>query len=133
MMRRLDSNRCRSKKGSILLMVLVLIIVVSYVLTKFVERAQVEVQGEGYYVERARLRLQAWSMLEVAVAVLADVKAIDEAIYAPAQGWGDPIDYSKIEIPDGMNVTFEFIDESSKLSINELDEGSLFQIGRAHV
>lgn len=126
MRRRLDSNRCRSKKGSILLMVLVLIIVLSYVLTKFVERAQVEVQGEGYYVERTRLRLQAWSILEVVVAVLADVKAIDEAIYAPAQGWGDPIDYSKIEIPEGMNVTFEFIDESSKLSINELDEGSLF-------
>lgn len=107
-------------------MVLVLIIVVSYVLTKFVERAQVEVQGEGYYVERARLRLQAWSMLEVAVAVLADVKAIDNAIYAPAQGWGDPLDYSQVEVPQGMNVTFEFIDESSKLSINELDEGSLF-------
>ena len=32
-------------------MVLVLIIVVSYVLTKFVERANVEIQGEGYYVE----------------------------------------------------------------------------------
>ncbi len=107
-------------------MVLVLIIVVSYVLTKFVERAQVEVEGEGYYVERARLRLQAWSMLEVAVAVLADVKAIDEALYAPAQGWGDPLDYAQIEVPEGMNVTFEFIDESSKLGINELDEGSLF-------
>ncbi len=107
-------------------MVLVLIIVVSYVLTKFVERAQVEVQGEGYYVERTRLRLQAWSMLEVAVAVLADVKAIDNAIYAPAQGWGDPLDYSGVELPEGMNVTFEFIDESAKLSINELDEGSLF-------
>ena len=63
-----------------MLMVLVLIIVVSYVLTKFVERAQVEVQGEGYYVERARLSLQAWSMLEVAVAVLADVETIDEAL-----------------------------------------------------
>ena len=66
-----------AKRGSILLMVLVLIIVVSYVLTKFIERAHVEVQGEGYYVERTRLRLQAWSMLEVAVAVLADVKTID--------------------------------------------------------
>jgi len=107
-------------------MVLVLIIVVSYVLTKFVERAQVEIQGEGYYVERSRLRLQAWSMLEVAVAVLADVKAIDNAIYAPAQGWGDPLDYSGVAVPEGMNVSFEFIDESAKLSINELDEGSLF-------
>ncbi len=125
-MRERNTIRSRAQRGSILLMVLVLIIVVSYVLTKFVERAQVEIQGEGYYVERTRLRLQAWSMLEVAVAVLADVKAIDNAIYAPAQGWGDPLDYSNIEVPSGMNVAFEFIDESSKLSINELDEGSLF-------
>ena len=83
------------KRGSILLMVLVLIImVVAYVLTKFVERANVEIQGEGYYVERSRLRLHAWSYLEIAVAVLADVKAIDNAIYAPAQGWANPLEYA---------------------------------------
>ena len=116
----------RSRRGSILLMVLVLIIVVSYVLTQFVERAQVEVQSEGYYVERSRLRLEAWSMLEVAVAVLADVRTIDNALYSPAQGWGDPLDYAQIELPEGLNVTFEFIDESAKMGINELDEGSLF-------
>jgi type II secretory pathway component PulK len=115
-----------AKRGSILLMVLVLIIVVSYVLTKFIERAHVEVQGEGYYVERTRLRLQAWSMLEVAVAVLADVKTIDGSLYSPTQGWRDPLDYAQVELPEGMHVTFDFIDESAKLGINELDEGSLF-------
>lgn len=125
-MRLANSRALAAKRGSILLMVLVLIIVVSFVLTKFIERAQVEVQGEGYYVERSRLRLQAWSMLEVAVAVLADVKAIDNALYSPVQGWGDPLDYAQIELPEGMHVTFEFIDESAKLGINELDEGSLF-------
>jgi len=119
-------HSARGRRGSILLMVLVLIIVVSYVLTQFVERAQVEVQGEGYYVERSRLRLEAWSMLEVAVAVLADVKSVDNALYSPAQGWSDPLDYAQIELPEGLNVTYEFIDESAKMGINELDEGSLF-------
>ena len=114
------------KRGSILLMVLVLIIIVSYVLTKFVERANVAIQGEGYYVERSRLRLHAWSYLEIIVAVLADVKAIDNAIYAPSQGWANPLEYAQIEVPAGLNVTIEFIDESAKPSINELDEGSLF-------
>lgn len=124
---RIAPNRSfNSKRGSILLMVLVLVIVVSYVLTKFIERAHVEVQGEGYYVERTRLRLQAWSMLEVAVAVLADVKTIDGALFSPTQGWRDPLDYAQVELPEGMNVIFEFLDESAKLGINELDEGSLF-------
>lgn len=106
-------------------MVLVLILVMSFMLTRFVERTHAEIQGEGYYVERARLRLHAWSMMEVAVATLADVKAINGALHAPAQGWGDILDYTKVELPEGLNVQFEFIDESAKLNINNLDEGSL--------
>ena len=119
-------KKMTSRRGSILIMVLVLIVVVSYVLTKFVERAQIEVQSEGYYLERANLKLDAWGMMEVAVAVLADVKAIEGALYSEAQGWADPLDYSGVQPREGLNVSFEFIDETSKLSINELDEGSLF-------
>jgi len=115
-----------SRRGSILIMVLVLVVVVSYVLTKFVERAQIEVQSEGFYLERANLKLDAWSMMEVAVAVLADVKAIEGQLYSEAQGWADPLDYSGVVPREGLNVSFEFIDETSKLSINELDEGTLF-------
>jgi len=114
------------RRGSILLLVLTLIVVVAYTLTRFIERGAVEIQAEGYYVERARLRLRAWSMLETAVATLADVKAIDGALYAPAQGWGDPVAYAGIETPPGLNVRFNFIDESGKLGINQLDQGSLF-------
>lgn len=117
--------KCSSRRGSILIMVLVLIVVVSYVLTKFVERAQIEVQAEGFYLERANLKLDAWGMLEVAVAVLADVKAIDGALYSESQGWAEPLDYSGVQPREGLNVTFEFIDETSKLSINEMDEGAL--------
>lgn len=106
-------------------MVLVLILVVSFMLTRFVERTHAEIQGEGYYVERARLRLHAWSMMEVAVAALADVKAINGSLHSPAQGWGDILDYTKVEVPEGLTVSFEFIDESAKLNINSLDEGSL--------
>lgn len=106
-------------------MVLVLIVVVSYMLVRFIERAQVEVRGEGYYVQRADLRLQAWSMMEVAVAVLADVKAIENALYSPAQGWSDPIGYAEIAPPAGLEVRYEFIDESAKLNINAMDEDLL--------
>ncbi len=124
-MRTRNNRKLSDKRGSILLMVLVLILVMSFMLTRFVERTHAEIQGEGYYVERARLRLHAWSMMEVAVATLADVKAINGALHAPAQGWGDILDYTKVELPEGLNVQFEFIDESAKLNINNLDEGSL--------
>lgn len=108
------------------MLILMLISVVSYMLIRFIERAGVEVQTEGYYTQRDNLRRDAWSMMEVAVAVLADVKAIDNALYSPAQGWNDPLAYAEIEAPDGIEVTFRFIDESAKVGINQLDEGSLF-------
>src|SRR5690606_1699271 len=115
----------RRKRGSILLMVLVLIVVTSAALTLYIEKAEVEIKGEGYYVKRAQLRLEAWSMLEIAVAVLADVKQIDGALYAPSQGWGDPLDYARVSPRRSLKVSFEFVDESGKLDINRMDEESL--------
>ncbi|MDQ8187343.1 type II secretion system protein GspK [Pelagicoccus sp. SDUM812002] len=115
----------RDTRGSILLLVLVLIVVVSFALTMFIEKAQVEIKGEGYYVKRAELRKEAWSMMEIAVAVLADVKAIDTALYAPSQGWGNPLDYANIVLREGLEVRFEFVDESGKVNINTLDRDSL--------
>ena len=106
-------------------MVLVLIVVVSFVLTLFIERAEVELKSEGYYTQRAQLRLDAWSMLEVAVAVLADVKHIDGSLYAKAQGWGDPLEYAQIQPRPGLAVAFEFIDESGKMNLNEMGEDTL--------
>lgn len=114
-----------AKRGSILLMVLVLIVVVSFALTMFIEKAEVEIKGEGYYVKRSELRREAWSMLEVAVAVLADVKAIDGELYAPVQGWSDPLGYARIDVEEGLEVSFRFIDESGKVDINSLERDSL--------
>ena len=115
----------RSREGSILVMVLVLIMIVSFALTLFIEKAEVEIKAEGYYVKRSELRMDAWSMMEVAVSVLADVKHIDSALYAPSQGWGNPLDYARIQSREGLNVNFEFIDESGKMNINTLDRDSL--------
>ncbi len=113
------------RQGSILLLVLVLIVVVSFALTMFIEKAQVEIKGEGYYVKRSELRKEAWSMMEVAVAVLADVKAIDSALYSPSQGWGNPLEYAGVTPSEGLEVRFEFVDESGKVNINTLDRDSL--------
>ncbi len=113
------------RRGAILLMVLVLIVVVTFALTIFMERAEVDIKGEGYYVKRAQLRLDAWSMMEVAVAALADVKQIDGALYAPSQGWSDPLAYAGIQPREGLSVSYSFVDESGKLNINEMSEDSL--------
>ncbi|MDQ8202963.1 type II secretion system protein GspK [Pelagicoccus sp. SDUM812003] len=118
-------QRRSSRRGSVLLMTLVLIVVVSFALTMYIERAEVEIKSEGYYWKRAQLRKDAWSMMEVAVAALADVKAIDRSLYSPSQGWSDPLEYAGITPRPGLEVHFEFIDESGKLNLNGAESDTL--------
>jgi len=123
--RTLRNSSLEDRRASVLLLVLVLIAVVSFALTMFIERAEVEIKGEGYFVKRSELRKDAWSMMEVAVAALADVKAIEGSLHAPAQGWGDPLAYAQIETREGLQVNFEFVDESGKVDLNSMELDSL--------
>lgn len=118
----------RRRRGAILLAILVLVVVLSYVILQFIERGLADIAGEGYYVERNRLRLEAWSAMETTLAVLADVRAINGALHAPAQGWQDPIGYAGVEPTRGMRVTIRFTDESGRLPVNLLDYNGLYLI-----
>lgn len=103
-----------------------MIVVMGYVLTQFIEKGLSEIAGEGYYVERDRLRLKAYGALEITLAVIADFIAIEQSLQSPAQGWGDPISYSGVNLGDGVDVRITFTDESAKLPLNTMDEVSLY-------
>ena len=112
----------RLRRGSVLLFVLVLIVVTAAAILKFSERAMGEMAGEGYYVQRDRLRGEAYSALEASLAVLALYREIDGGLYAPAQGWGDPLTQAGYE-PETTDriVTVEFVDENAKLGLKTAD------------
>ncbi len=116
---------CR-KRGSVLLLVLVMIVVVSFAMIEFTERGLSEIAGEGYYVERSYLRTEAYSALETTLAVIADVVAIDGSLQAPLQGWNDPLAYAGVRLAEGTSATIRYTDESAKLPLNTLDEGTLY-------
>jgi hypothetical protein len=103
-----------------------MVVVMGYVLVQFTEKGLSEIAGEGYYVERDRLRIEAYSALEVTLAVLADFIAVDRSLQSPAQGWADPIGYAGIDFGNRLTVRIAFSDESARLPLNSLDEGSLF-------
>ena len=107
----------RRRGGSTLLFVLVLVVVTSAAVLKFGERALAEMAGEGYYVQRERLRGEAYSALEATLAVLAQFREIDGGLYAPAQGWGDPLALAGYAPQPGCTVTIEFDDENAKLPL----------------
>ncbi len=114
------------RKGSVLLLILVMIVVVSFALIEFTERGLSEIAGEGYYVERSYLRTEAYSALETTLAVLADVISIDGSLQAPLQGWNDPLAYAGVSLAEGTSATIRYTDESAKLPLNSLDEGTLY-------
>ena len=114
-------RRHRLHRGSVLLFVLVLIVVTAAAILKFSERAMGEMAGEGYYVQRDRLRGEAYSALEASLAVLAQYREIDGGLYAPAQGWGDPLAQAGYEPAAERTVTVEFADENAKLALKNAD------------
>lgn len=117
----LEAANRRFRRGSVLLFVLVLIVVVAAAILKFSERAMSEMAGEGYYVQRDRLRGEAYSALEASLAVLAQYREIDGGLYAPAQGWGDPLVQAGYEPAADRTVTVEFADENAKLALKSAD------------
>lgn len=109
------------RRGSVLLFVLVLVTVTAAAILTFSERALGEIAGEGYYVQRNRLRGEAYSALEATLAVLAQYREIDGGLHAPAQGWADPLGQAGYEPGEGREVSVAFEDENAKIPLRNAD------------
>ena len=107
----------RRLRGSVILLVLVTVLLVAFLLTKFVQRAGTELLTDARAADQTRLRRVAYSALEVTLAVLADFRAQDRGLFSPAQGWDQPLAYAGYTPPAGQNVTITVEDESGKLSL----------------
>jgi general secretion pathway protein K len=106
--------------------VLAIVMLLSFIITQFVDEAIEDLEYRAIFNEPADVRSFAYSMLEVALATVQEVALIDDGkLYAPEQGWADPISYAGITIPNGWEVQIQMTDESGKLPINTMDEDML--------
>lgn len=112
--------RPAARRGSVIVVVLVTLLLASLMLTKFIESSAVELTLATRQADRERLRGDAYSALETALAVMAEIQAIDETLHTPAQGWDDPYGYAGESPREGLSVEFVFTDESGKLSLPSL-------------
>lgn len=115
----------RSRRGSVILFVLGVVLLTAFLLTRLIDRAGTELLAETKAANRAALRDQAYAGLEVTLAVLADVAAADGGLYAPQQGWGRPLDYAGYEPSTGYGLSVSFEDETGKLPLATVDEAVL--------
>lgn len=107
----------RSRRGSVILFVLGVIFLTAFLLTRLIDRAGGELLAESKAASRTLQRDQAYSALEVTLAVLADASTNDGGLHAPQQGWDNPLEYAGYEPPAGFEVAIAFEDETGKLPL----------------
>lgn len=115
----------QGKRGSVLVAVLGIILLLSMLITRFMEEAVQDLEYRALFNEPPEIRSYAFSMLEVALATIHEVGLIDEGkLHAPEQGWADPLEYSGIEPPNGWDVRISIYDESAKFPLNSTPDKS---------
>lgn len=114
------------QRGSVIIVVLVTLLLASFMILKFIESSSLDLLLAARKADRFHLRDDAYAALELALAVIAEVKAIDgDTLNSPAQGWGDPYTYAGMTPREGVTVEFTFEDESGKLSLPQMDQNKL--------
>ncbi|MDD3179901.1 MAG: type II secretion system protein GspK [Opitutaceae bacterium] len=111
--------------GSVILLVLVMLFFASLALSRFIEKAGVELLAEVRAADQNRLRADAYSALEVTLAVLAEFMEVDGGLYAPAQGWDQPLDYAGYTPRHGVTVAIAYEDESGRISLPRLNQTTM--------
>lgn len=119
------------RRASILVIVLVMIVFASVALVAFIERASNDLLVEVRAADAAALRLEAYSALETTLAVLEDFRAVGGALRSPAEGWGNPLEWSDYVPTEGRKVSVAFEDESGKLPLPQVDFQVLVELFKA--
>ena len=119
----------KRRRGVVIIVVLVLITLASLLLAQFMEDNSLELSMATHEADRRRLRADAQSELELALAVIAEIRSIDlNKIHAPSQGFDDPHAYAGFPPRDGLQVQFDYEDESAKLPLSVLTKNDLIQL-----
>lgn len=115
------SSKPVRRRGSIIIFVMGMIFLLSILLVQFMEQILPHIQMNAMKNSENDLRRVAYSSLEVTLAVMAEYAAYDKALFAPAQGWNDPLGLAGITFPEA-EVTILFQDETGKLPFSSLYE-----------
>lgn len=114
-----------AERGSVILLVLGVILLTAFLLTRLMERAGTELQSETRAARRSALREEAYGALETVLAVLADARAAQGGLHSPAQGWETPLGFAAYEPQRGRVVEVAFDDETGRLSLPRSEEAAL--------
>jgi len=111
------------RRGSVVVVVLVLVALGSMLMLRLIEDNALELALAARDADRNRLRNEAWSEMELALATMAEISRVDSnRLHVPAQGWGDPHAYAGIGVRPGLTITYTFEEESAKLPLASMTQ-----------
>jgi len=113
------------RRSSVIVLVLVMLVFTATALTAFVEKAESDLLVEIRHADSKRLRQEAFSALEVTLAVLEDFRQADSGLHSVAEGWGDPLAWAGWSPSEGRTVEVSFQDESGKIPLGHADMTTL--------
>jgi Type II secretion system (T2SS), protein K len=112
-------------RSSVIVLVLVSMAFTAAALTAFIEKAGNDLLVEVRQADAKRLRQEAFSALEVTLAVLEDFRQADGGLHSSSEGWGDPLGWAGWEPSEGRTAEVTFQDESGKIPLRHADMTTL--------
>ena len=113
------------RRSSVIVLVLVMMVFTATALTALVEKAGTDLMVEVREADSRRLRQEAFSALEVTLAVLEDFRQADNGLHSAAEGWGDPLGWAGWKPSQGRTVEVSTQDESGKIPLGRADMTTL--------
>lgn len=105
------------RRASVIVIVMITLLFTAFALVAFIEKSSNDLLVEHREAQARRLRMEAYSALEVALAVLEDFRLATNGLHSPAEGWQDPLAFAGYTPTEGRTIDISFDDESSKLSL----------------
>ena len=112
-------------RGSVVVVVLITLLFASFLLTRLIESSSTDLLIAVRVADRDRLRADVRAAMETTLAALMDFRAVDGGLYAPTQGWDDPLGYAGFVPREGVTMEVTFEDESAKLSLPRINLDTL--------
>lgn len=107
---------------------LVFIVLMSFIVVAFMQEATAKVKYYGLFHNRDDLRTDAYSAMEITLAVINQYREVEGALWGPGQGWANPLVEVEFEPAHATGVEIEFEDESAKLPLASLQYDQLIML-----
>ncbi|MBL9217454.1 MAG: general secretion pathway protein GspK [Opitutaceae bacterium] len=120
--------RANPNRASVIVVVLVTVGFAALLLARMLQSSAPDVLIAMRAADRDRLQADAYAALETTLAVLQVYREADGGLFAPAQGWGDPLTQGDFVPRSGVEVGVTFADESGKLSLPGMSQETLSKI-----